>query len=271
MRSPILRQSCQEGNNERHLRGHWTLTTYDTIGRGYGHTRREDPRITAAISAQIAPCRSVLNVGAGLGSYEPRDRFVVGADISTLMLRQRPPGSGPAVQADASRLPFPNNSFDGTLAVLTLHHWDDWRAGLKELIRVASKTTVILTWYPIADDFWLFHYFPELRLVDSAKFPSADQIADIVGPIDVRPLPIPHDCEDGFLGAYWRRPELYLDDPVRNGISSFHQIKGIAWGVEKLREDLDSGAWKRDNADLLQRADLDLGYRIVVSTAGRNL
>jgi SAM-dependent methyltransferase len=145
---------------------------YDDIGQGYSRVRREDPSIGRLIWTSLRDCRTVLNVGAGTGSYEPRDRFVVAVERSALMIQQRVSDAAPAVQADALELPFPDDAFEASLAVLTIHHWKDWKLGLRELVRVSSKRTVILTWFASAGEFWLHKYFPELLHADTGKFPD---------------------------------------------------------------------------------------------------
>lgn len=239
---------------------------YDRIGRGYTTHRRPDPRIAAAIADALGPTRSVLNVGAGAGSYEPADRRVVAVEPSTEMIRQRPPGGAPVVQASATALPFRDGVFDATLAVLTVHHWPDRPRGLAELRRVARDRVVILTWEPdAAPPFWLVDYFPGLAALDRPIFEPLDALRRLLGPIEVRPVPIPHDCVDGFLGAYWRRPEAYLDAGVRGAISSFTKLADVEPGLARLRRDLADGAWQRRHADLLTRPHLDLGYRLVIA------
>jgi SAM-dependent methyltransferase len=239
---------------------------YDQIGVGYRTHRRPDPRIAAAIVDALGPARSILNVGAGAGSYEPVDRRVLAVEPSPEMIGQRPPGSAPVIQASATALPFPDGAFDATLAVLTVHHWPDRTRGLAELRRVARDRAVILTWEPDAAPFWLVEdYFPELVALDRAIFEPLDALRRLLGPIEVRPLPIPHDCVDGFLGAYWRRPEAYLDAAVRGAISTFAKLADVEPGLARLRRDLEDGTWRRRNAALLERPALDLGYRLVIA------
>jgi SAM-dependent methyltransferase len=239
---------------------------YDRIGVGYRTHRRPDPRIAAAIADALGCARSVLNVGAGAGSYEPADRRVLAVEPSPEMIRQRPPGSAPVVQASATALPFRDRAFDATLAVLTVHHWPDRPRGLAELRRLARDRVVILTWVPDAAlPFWLVDYFPGLAALDGPIFEPLDALRRLLGPIEVRPVPIPHDCVDGFLGAYWRRPEAYLDAGVRGAISSFTKLADVEPGLARLRRDLADGTWQRRHADLLSRSDLDLGYRLVIA------
>jgi len=239
---------------------------YDTIGIGYRALRRPDPRIAAAIITALGPVSSVVNVGAGAGSYEPADRRVVAVEPSREMIGQRPAGAAPVVQASATALPFGAGAFDAALAVLTVHHWPDRARGLAELRRVARDRVVILTWLPDAAGFWLTEdYFPELVAIDRAIFPTRDEMERHLGPVELRPLPIPHDCADGFLGAYWRRPHAYLDAAVRGAISTFSKITDVEPGLERLRRDLADGTWTRRHGLLLERAELDLGYRLVVA------
>ena len=248
-------------------------SVYDTIGRGYARQRRPDPRIAAHVTAALGGARSVLNVGAGAGSYEPPDRRVVAVEPSGVMLAQRPPGAAPTVQARAEALPFPDRAFDAAMAVLTLHHWADRARGLAECARVARERVVLLTWDPAASGFWLLHdYFPEFIEADRRTFPCIAAYAGAFGPgarVHVSAVPVPRDCVDGFLGAYWARPEAYLDPAVRDGISSFAR-PGTEAGVERLRADLASGAWHARHAQLLAEDALDIGYRLVVAElAGR--
>src|SRR5439155_235306 len=220
---------------------------YDTIGRGYDAYRRPDPRLAAAIAAALGAAASVVNVGAGAGSYEPADRPVVAVEPSAGMLRQRRPGAAPAVQASATDLPFRDATFGAALAVLTVHHWPDRARGLAELGRVARERIVVLTWDPAATSgFWLVDdYFPEMVAIDREIFPTLEELRRSLGPVDARPLLVPHDCVDGFLGAYWRRPEAYLDAGVRGAISTFTKLADVESGLARLRADLADGTWER--------------------------
>lgn len=243
-----------------------SMARYDTIGRGYSGQRRPDPRIERIVTAALGDAERVVNVGAGVGSYEPADRDVVAVEPSVVMIAQRPQGAAVAVRALAENLPFPHHTFDAALAILTVHHWSDQRAGLAELKRVARGRVVILTWDPEHPGFWLVReYFPALLELDRRIFPTLPDLETILGRVEVSVVPIPHDCVDGFLGAYWRRPEDYLDEGVRAGISSFARIGDVSPGVERLRADLDSGRWAIKNGELLGLEQLDLGYRLIVS------
>lgn len=200
------------------------MELYDSIGRGYGRFRRPDPRIAAAIARALGAAESVANVGAGAGSYEPRDRNVIAVEPSLTMLRQRAREAAPAVRAVASALPFRDASFDASLAVLTVHHWPDRARGIAELRRTLGCTTVL-------------------------------------------DVPVPRDCADGFQGAYWCRPEAYLDPGVRSAISSFARLTAVELedGLARLRADLASDEWERRHGALRRQDQLDLGYRLVVA------
>jgi SAM-dependent methyltransferase len=245
---------------------------YDQIGRGYATTRRPDPRIAAVIGAALGDARTVVNVGAGAGAYEPTDRAVVAVEPSGTMVAQRPPNAAPCIQGIAEQLPFRDRSFDASLAILTIHHWTDQAAGLRELRRVAHGRVVLLTWDPGSiGDFWLTaEYFPEIIDLDVPRFPPVPALAATLGPIRATPVPVPHDCRDGFLGAFWRRPESYLDPAVRRGISAFAQIPPEAErrGIARLAEDLRSGRWEAHHGALRGRDSLDIGYRLVVAEVG---
>jgi SAM-dependent methyltransferase len=244
---------------------------YDRIGAGYTATRRSDPRIARAIDAALGDARSLANVGAGAGAYEPRDRRVIAVEPSGTMLRQRAAGAASSIQAVAERLPLRSGSVDAALAVLTIHHWTDRVGGLAELRRVARRRVVILTWDPAPGHFWLTtDYFPEIVALDTPRFPSLADLERSLGPIQVVPVPIPHDCEDGFLGAFWRRPEAYLDPVVRGSISGFSQLdpEAVRRGLARLAADLESGRWEARHGKLRAQQSLDVGYRLVVAERG---
>lgn len=242
---------------------------YDKIGRGYARTRRSDPRITAQILAALADARSVVNVGAGAGSYEPEDRDVVAVERSMEMIRQRPASAAPVVQGDAVTLPFSEDSFDAALAVLTMHHWPDQPAGLRELKRVARERIVILTHYTDElKNFWLTaDYFPEVADLDREVFLPPEQLADHLDIVSVQAVPVPIDCVDGFLAAFWARPEAYLDEAVRGGISFFHRFDPsvISERLDRLADDISSGLWEERNGHLRRLGEIDFGYRLVAA------
>jgi SAM-dependent methyltransferase len=247
-----------------------TGALYDRLGVTYTATRREDPRLAAAIHAALGDAVTVVNVGAGAGSYEPRDRRVVAIEPSRVMIAQRPRDAAPAVIATAEDLPLADDSVDAAMAVLTDHHWPDRARGLTEMRRVARRRAVVFQHDPsVASSFWLARdYLPTfLRRLEGKRL--ADWMRPL-GDVELRPVPIPHDCRDGFLGAFWRRPEAYLDPTVRDGISVFRLLPEdeVAAAVEALRADLRSGAWERRNAGILEREELDLGFRVVVAEYG---
>ncbi len=240
--------------------------TYDRIGNDYARYRQADPRLAAAIVRALGPAGTLLNVGAGTGSYEPTDRLVVAVEPSRTMLRQRAAGRAPAIQASVDCLPFASGSFAAALAVLTIHHWPDRARGLDELRRVTRGRMVIVTWDPDAAGFWLADdYFPDLLAIDRQIFPTLTELRQTLGPIAVHPLPIPQDCSDGFLGAYWRRPAAYLETGVRGAISTFARLGETKERLGQLRRDLESGTWERRHGRLTGLTELDLGYRIVIA------
>ena len=237
---------------------------YNTIGEGYAHRRRPDPRIAAAISSALGASRTVINVGAGTGSYEPPDRIVLAVEPSDLMIGQRPPDAAPCVRGSAETLPAEDGAFDCAMAVLTVHHWSDWRLGLREMRRVARHRIVLLTFDTEASDFWLTRdYLPELLTRDRRIMPPLDALAEELGAFEATPVLVPHDCSDGFLGAYWRRPEVYLDPISRRSMSSFAEIEADE-GLGRLANDVNSGAWHQRNANILGLDALDLGYRLLL-------
>lgn len=239
------------------------MSTYDRIGVGYTDVRRPDPRIAAQIHAALGPAQSIINVGAGSGAYEPTDRAVTAVEPSARMTAQRT-HTIPVVQASAEELPFDDNRFDAALASLTIHHWTNRKAGLRELMRVARDRIVIFTWEPKSPPFWLMQdYLPEFFVEDLERF-STQEIADVLGDIKVIEVPVPHDCTDGFLGAYWRRPEAYLDPAVRRGISSFADGHFSA-GLQRLSDDLQSGRWVQKYGHLQALDSIDVGYRLIVA------
>lgn len=239
---------------------------YDTIGTHYAEYRRPDPGIAAAIIAALGGAQRVVNIGAGTGSYEPKDPDLVAVEPSETMIRQRPPDAAPVVRASAMGLPFRDGAFDAALALLTVHHWLDLTAGIREMARVAKRCAV-LTWEPPPSrSSWLTRdYFPEIFAYDLTQFPRvAPFYGTLFKTLDVRAVPIPHDCADGFLEAYWRRPEAYFDPNARLAISSFARVANVDVGLAALRRDLDDGTWARRNADLLTKNEIDLGYRLVI-------
>jgi SAM-dependent methyltransferase len=243
---------------------------YDTIGTTYAATRTTDPRIAAQIWTALGDARTVLNVGAGTGSYEPPDRQVLAVEPSAVMRSQRPPEAAPCMAAAAEELPFRDQSFDAAMAVATVHHWRDPIAGLREMRRVAGRVVVVTFDIGALGEFWLTRdYLPELldQLLDHPAL--ADQ-ADAIG-ARVEPVMIPSDCADGFFEAYWRRPEAYLDERVRRGISIWSKLGPAIEqrAVRSLRADLASGRWAERNRDLVNLDVADLGLRLLIASPSR--
>ena len=244
-----------------------TSPLYDTIGRGYAAARIPDPHIAARIRAALGDATSIINVGAGSGSYEPRDRRVIALDPSPVMLAQRAHDAAPAVCGVAEALPFANGTFDAALATLTLHHWRDLAGGIAELRRVAHRT-VVFTFDTVFElDQWIVReYLPEMTGQQLFDFPVIGELAAMLdATVDV--VPIPHDCIDGFTGAYWARPEAYLDPAIRAGMSAMQTMDQelVTSRMERLADDLASGAWDARHGHLRDLDELDLGYRLLVS------
>ncbi len=240
---------------------------YDTIGATYTVTRRTEPRIAAQVWAALGDARTVLNVGAGTGSYEPPGRDVTAVEPSAVMRAQRSAGAARCVAAAAERLPFEDESFDAAMAFSTVHHWQDPIAGLREMRRVARRVVVFTcdtsdrSW---RRRFWLTRdYVPE---VASSRVGLATELARAIG-ARVEPVLVPWDCADGFFEAYWRRPEAYLDENVRRGISVWTKVGRDAEqrAVHKLRNDLASGGWAERNRDILDLEEAELGLRLLIA------
>lgn len=238
---------------------------YDKIGVGYSRRRKPDSRIARAIHHALGEAKSVLNVGAGTGSYEPEDRMVTALEPSAEMISQRLPGSAKAYQGSAEAMPFADDQFDAAMALLTVHHWTDLEAGLREMRRVTKGPLVILTFDPLSPYFWLADYLPEIIELDQPIMPRLEAFERILGPCRVEAVPVPHDCTDGFLGAYWQRPHAYLDSQVRAAISTFAKIDNVASALAKLEQDLASGEWEARYGYLLKQENLDVGYRLVIA------
>lgn len=240
---------------------------YDTIGINYEQLRRPDHRIAAHLHRALGAARTVLNVGAGTGSYEPTDRQVTAAEPSREMIRKRRVSAAPVVQSSAENLPFDDQAFDAAMAILTIHHWPDKEAGLREIRRVTRGPIVLLTFDPSHRP-WLTEYLPELVALDECQMPTMSQYSDWLGPVMIEPVLIPHDCTDGFLYAYWRRPEAYLDERIRSGSSSFWSIDGLETGLARLADDLETGEWDRQHGSLRKELEYDAGYRLVIGDNG---
>jgi SAM-dependent methyltransferase len=242
---------------------------YDAIGRGYGAVRRPDPRIRAQIRAAIGAAASVLNVGAGSGSYEPLDVLTVAVEPSEVMIAQRRPAAAPVVRGAAEALPFAHGRFDVALAVNTVHHWRDPAGGLAEMRRT-SRRQVVLTWDPTfrAERFWFARDYLPQAVGRELALATVEDVIDALGPgARVDRVLLPADCTDGFYAAYWARPAAYLDPSVRAGISvlALADPPLVADAVRRLEADLRSGTWRERNAELLDRRWFDAGYRLVVA------
>jgi SAM-dependent methyltransferase len=244
---------------------------YDTIGAGYSATRREDPRIAALIHEALGDARTVVNVGAGSGSYEPRDRDVTAVEPSEVMIAQRAPDRPRAVQAGAYPLPFDDKSFDAAMAVLTVHHWDaDQERGVRELRRVARGPVVILTFDPVVSArMWLLaDYIPEIAELDRRTAPRPETLGDwLGGEVEIRAVPISRDTPDWNLASFWAHPERVLDAEARAAVSGFARMPPeiVDRVVEALRSDLQDGTWDERYGHLRSLEEYDAGTRLVVS------
>ena len=239
--------------------------SYDTIGVNYADLRNPDHRIQTTIQRALGSAKTVLNVGAGAGSYEPANRQVTAVEPSAEMIRQRGASAVPAIQGYAEDLPFDDDSFDAAMAILTVHHWADKEKGLKEMRRVTRGPVVILTFDPAHRGAWLIDYIPELAELDDGQMPRMEDYETWLGPVVISAVPVPHDCTDGFLYAYWRRPAAYLDPKIRAAMSSFWAIDGISERLERLADDLRTGAWAQRYSELLDIDEYDCGYRLVTT------
>jgi SAM-dependent methyltransferase len=237
---------------------------YDSIGINYAELRKPDPRIAKTIEQALGAAKVILNVGAGTGSYEPADRQLIAVEPSLEMIRKRSSSAARAIQASADELPFEDGSFEASMAILTVHHWPDKEAGLREMRRVTRGPIVLLTSDPSARP-WLTDYLPQLATLDEAQMPQMSDYGRWLGNVRISPLLVPHDCTDGFLYAYWRRPSAYLDARIRSGSSSFWMIRDAEAGLSKLARDLDTGEWQRRYSELLALEEYDAGYRLVIS------
>jgi SAM-dependent methyltransferase len=245
-----------------------TSPVYDTIGRDYTVNRRPDPRWEAVVATQLGDARRILNVGAGTGSYEPAGPDVVAVEPSTVMLSQRPAGAAAAMRASASALPVRTGWAEVAMAILTVHHWEDWARGLEELCRVAPRRVVLGIDFDRHAEFWLLQeYLPDVRAHTLRCAPSAEVIAEAIGATECIELPAFRDLQDGVLGAHWSRPEAYLDPTVRanNSGTALADPAQVAVGIARLQADLSSGAWHERHADLLELESIDMGYRLLVS------
>lgn len=239
--------------------------SYDTIGIDYSDLRKPDVRIATMIRRVLGAAKTVLNVGAGAGSYEPMDLEVTAVEPSAEMIRQRLPSAATVIQGHAEDLPFDDDFFDASMAINTVHHWTDKEKGIKEMRRVTNGPMVVLTYDPAYPGFWLTDYIPELIALDEVIMPKMTDYETWLGPVDITPVHVPHDCVDGFLYAYWRRPAAYLDPKIRAAMSSFWAMKNVPNALGQLERDLESGAWAKQNAELIDLDTYDVGYRLMIS------
>ena len=244
---------------------------YDTIGQSYAVTRRADSRIEKQVHGALGDAKTVLNVGAGTGNYEPDGLRVIALEPSLAMISQRPVEAAPVVCGVGESLPFADGSFDAVMAILTLHHWTDQVAGLKEMQRVARRRVVIFTFdASMSDSFWLVRdYLRGNIAVDRQNFFDIDELSSFLNRPAIHPVPIPEDCQVGFLCAFWKRPAAYLSADVQAGISSFSALSPpeVERGLAVLRDDLKTGRWLNKNRDIEGLKEKDLGYRLIVAEA----
>lgn len=238
-------------------------TLYDTIGLNYANLRKPDFRIAQRIETALGDAKTVLNVGAGAGSYEPADRQITAIEPSVEMIKQRSASNSTVIQGSAENLPYGDKTFDASMAVLTIHHWSDQERGVMEMRRVTRDKIVFLTYDPSFLGFWLADYFPALVTLDEVQMPQIVNYEKWLGAVEISPVKIPHDCSDGFLAGNWRRPAAYLDKRVRAAISSFWALGDVSEGLGKLEADLKSGAWEQRYSYLLNLEELDCGYRLI--------
>ena len=243
---------------------------YERHGRSYARQRRPDPRIAARIHAALGDARTVLNVGAGAGSYEPADRWLLAVEPSATMRAQRPSGAAPALDARAEALPFDDDSFDAAMACVTIHHWQPAATGLAELRRVARGPVVVFTFELDFLPAWQHEYLREGIALERPRFPAIDDVAAALGGrTRVERIPTPGDCTDGFFEAFWRRPEALLDPEIRAAQSIWALLAPDVERriVARMAEGLDSGAWDAKHGHLRTRDSLDGALRLVISEA----
>lgn len=245
-------------------------TDYELHGRTYANHRHADPRIAARIHAALGNAETVVNVGAGTGSYEPLDRWVLAIEPSATMRAQRPPDAAPAIAALAEALPLDDNSVDAAMACVTIHHWESPSAGLAELRRVARGPVVVFTFELDCLPAWQDEFLGDVLALDRPRFPTIAQVAAALGGTTrIERIPTPGDCTDGFVEAFWRRPEALLDPAVRSAQSLWPLLEPGSERriVERLASALDSGAWDAAHGYLRQQNQLEGALRLVISEA----
>jgi SAM-dependent methyltransferase len=247
---------------------------YEAGGSGYATQRRTDPRIATVVHAALGTARTVINVGAGAGSYEPAEREVTAVEPSASMRAQRPAHLTPAIDGVAEALPFNDDSFDAAMAMVTIHQWADADAGLREVRRVSRGPVVILTFDGDAlDRLWLADYSPELIAAERTRYPAIDHVCQVLGgDCEVQAVPIPIDCVDGFTEAYYARPERFLDPAVRQSQSAwcFVSDADASRAVARLRADLESGEWDRHYGELRSRPEFTGSLRLITALPTRS-
>ncbi|UJR85566.1 class I SAM-dependent methyltransferase [Sandaracinus amylolyticus] len=256
----------------RHRDGSAGDADYGRIGIGYASHRRPDPRIAACILDALGDARTVLNVGAGAGSYEPRDRDVTAVEPSASMRAQRPADLPAAIDGTAESLPFDDDTFDASMATFTVHQWSDLSAGLAEMRRVTRGPVLVLSCDPTAlDRFWLARYAPEVIATEARRYPAIDMLVHLLGACDVISVPIPLDCTDGFGEAFYGRPERLLDPEVRRAQSawSFVEPAAIERATRELAHDLEHGIWDARYGALRTAPTFDGSLRLVVARSGQ--
>jgi SAM-dependent methyltransferase len=240
---------------------------YDRIGLSYSDVRHADPRFETAVWRALGNAKSVLNIGAGAGSYEPSDREVIAVEPSPVMIAQRPTDAAPAIQGVAESIPLEDKSVDSTMGIFTMQHWDDVDRGLAEILRVTRERIVFLTLdLDVTAEMWLCRdYLPEIVEHDRETFPSIAHLRAVLPGVQVEVVPVPTDCTDGFCIALWSRPEMHLDPGVRRSSSIWHLLPPatVDGGLDRLRQDLESGEWDRRYGHLRTQAALDVGVRLV--------
>jgi SAM-dependent methyltransferase len=252
----------------RHSDGSAGDANYAAIGGAYATYRQPEPQIAAFIHRALGDAKTVLNVGAGAGSYEPTDRTVTPVEPSESMRAQRPAGLASAIDATAEALPFADQSFDAAMTTFSIHQWRDLAVGLRELRRVTRGPVVILTCDPdLLDRSWVADYLPAVIETEARRYPTMAAIGEALGEIDVAQVPIPLACVDGFTEAYYGRPEMLLDPLARlsNSAWSFVDEDTVTASMAQLQTDLEDGAWDAKYGSLRTQPTFEGSLVLVVS------
>ncbi|EDX82393.1 Methyltransferase domain family [Synechococcus sp. PCC 7335] len=258
------------------------MTTYDAIGASYAQTRQSDPRIAHTLLRilELEEGAIVADIGAGTGSYASvlanYGCQVIAVEPSTVMRSQAI--AQPNIQwvdAYAEALPLSDCSVSAAIVMLALHHFKDYQQALREIQRITGGRKVVLfTYDPDAiTRFWLTQYFPSFVEDVQATFRPIEALRAEVEtitahPVRVEPFPLPYDLSDSFAAVGWGRPELYLDNSIRNGISSFAKLsdRELEQGLSKLRKDVGTGLWDERNGHLRKQSQYDAGYQFLYTT-----